>query len=688
MKSKRKIRVGFVGAGHIAEFHARAVQSVPFCELLAVHDANQVVAESFSKRFGIPKTYRNIQEMCESEQLDVVHVLTPPSIHVANALEALESNCHVLIEKPFATSVADCVRIKDAATKAHRQVSVDHSLLFDPFVKKALRIIERGKIGNVVAVDHIRSQFYPPYQGGALPEHFRNGGNPFRDVGVHSIYLIERILGNIQSADVKLGDLNNDGNPRVKNWMVSLSCPSGLARIFLSWTLNPLQNILIIYGTSGMVVCDIFGMSVTTRRTYPMPGQLNRLTSNAAQGMSTVFQVPVNFVKAAVGAIKRYHGLRAFVREFYQAIDQGTPVPVSTESAESATEWTELVAAFGDKAKSDFEGKFARSGNAEILVTGATGFIGKDLVARLLDTGKRIRILVRREPQANLLHNPGVEVFLGDLGNAQDVDRAFQGISTVIHLGATVDGYREEFQCATITGTRNVIASCKKHAVRKLIYVSSMSVFHFAKATRQTPIDESFPYEPHPQRRGLYTQSKLEAELLVRDAVRDEGLPAIILRPGEVIGRSKLFLSGAVGKVIAKRVWILGRGSYPIPLIWLDDLIDALLAAANIDLPAGTSINLVDPEIVSQEQFARAYLSAKGWAPKLLRMPLFLLTPISFLAQSGLRLLGKSSPITPYKIASAVGEKRFDITLAKKLLGWIPKVGVRDGLCEMGSAEH
>jgi UDP-glucose 4-epimerase len=154
-------------------------------------------------------------------------------------------------------------------------------------------------------------------------------------------------------------------------------------------------------------------------------------------------------------------------------------------------EWTERIARQADQAKQAYVSRFATHGTAKTLVTGATGFIGKHLLKRLLTQRDRVRILVRHDPGGDLLHDGRVEVFLGDLGNAEDV---------------------------------------------KLIYMSSLSVIHAAAARNGRPIAEDWPLEPHPESRGLYSQTKLAAERLVTDAVRERKLRAVILRPGEGAG--------------------------------------------------------------------------------------------------------------------------------------------------------
>jgi nucleoside-diphosphate-sugar epimerase len=319
-------------------------------------------------------------------------------------------------------------------------------------------------------------------------------------------------------------------------------------------------------------------------------------------------------------------------------------------------------------------------------VTGATGFIGRHLLRRLLAERDRVRILVRHNPGEDWMHNDRVEVFLGNLGNPEDVDRAVRGMSEVFHLGAAIEGWAEDFQCATTAGTRHIVDSVLCHGVDKLIYMSSLSVIHAAAARNGASIAEDWPLEPYPESRGLYSQTKLEAERIVSDAVRSRGLRSVILRPGEVVGPDRPFLSGAVAIETGKRLVVLGNGRFTLPLIWVEDLVDAILAAANSNRFDGTVLHLVDPAQLSQDEIAKYYLGAIGKRKRIVHAPLSLLYTAAFGANTVFRLLGRSAPLTPYRLRSAIGSRSFDCSAAAEKLGWKPRMGARHGLEAMAKS--
>jgi len=680
--SNRKMTAGLLGAGYISEFHVRGLRRLPNVEIVGVADTSLDRAKELAERHGLPATFSSLAEL-QRLKPDVIHILTPPDAHADNAIEALQGGSHVLVEKPLATSVEDCDRIAAAATAAGKTVCVGHSLLRDPFFERALDIARSGAIGDVLGVDHFRSQVYPRYEGGPLPPQYRQGGFPFRDLGVHSLYMLEAFLGQIHDVAPQLGPPSNDGCPRYKEWRALVRCERGIGQLYMSWNVLPLQDMLLIHGTRGVIRADIFGMSVTVRKTSRLPDHAERVLNTFNEGRRMATQIMGNVLRVVRKKLLHYHGLQMVVGEFYKSLEAGTPPPVTIEQARPIVDWTERVARQADLAQEQFVSGFSHGGTAKVLVTGATGFIGNHLLQRLLEEKGRVRILVRRAPSNEVLNDDRVEVALGDLGDPADVDRAVEGISELYHLGAAVEGHPEDFQCATVVGTRNIVESSLRHGVEKLIYMSSLSVLDAAKARPRDKITEDWPLEPFPECRGAYSQTKLAAEQLVLEAVRTRGLRAILLRPGEVIGPDRPFMSGAVAIETGSRLVVLGNGKATLPLVWVEDLVDAIVAAGKSDLFDGSVFHIVDSEEVPQDEIAQHYLRTTHQEKSIVHLPLSVLYTAAGGATAAARTLGRSSPITPYRIRSAVGSRHFDCSSISKALGWRPRVGVRAGMKSM-----
>src|SRR3979409_2798017 len=111
------LQIGFLGAGYIADWHAKALRAVPRVELFAVCDQNAQRARRFATRFGVPATYTDLNAMLEAKRLDAIHVLVPPDQHFAAARRSLDAGVHVLLEKPMCIAEAECSDLVEQAKR-------------------------------------------------------------------------------------------------------------------------------------------------------------------------------------------------------------------------------------------------------------------------------------------------------------------------------------------------------------------------------------------------------------------------------------------------------------------------------------------------------------------------------------------------------------------------------------------
>ncbi len=315
---------------------------------------------------------------------------------------------------------------------------------------------------------------------------------------------------------------------------------------------------------------------------------------------------------------------------------------------------------------------FPTSPTIPFLVTGASGSLGKAVVERLLADGHRVRGFVRRLPEQP---RAGVEYVVGDLGDPEAVDRAVAGAETVIHCGAAMKGGWREHQVGTVMGTEHVIRSCTEHAVAQLVHISSLAVVDQAGSAGAGPVGEAANLEPRAEERGAYTRAKLAAEKLVVAAAA-AGLPAVILRPGQIFGGGIPLISGAVARDAAGRWLVLGDGKLELPLVYIDDVVDAILQAVAKRLTHGEVIQLVDPVRLTQDDV----LDLAGGTKKLLHVPRPLVFALGKLSELPLGALGRQSPVAMYRLKSALAQLHYDSDRAARLLGWQPRVGVREGI--------
>ncbi len=677
---RRQFRVGLVGAGYVSEFHIRALRRLPEVRIVGIADLLEERACAVAARFGIA-AWPSLDTMAETG-LDVAHVLTPPASHTTVALDALRRGCHVLVEKPLATSVEECDRLAAESAALGRHVCVGHSMLMDPTFVRLVAAVRDGAVGDILSVDIFRSSIYPPYYGGPLPPQYGDGGYPFRDLGVHALYMLSELLGPIEDITPEFrtaGALADDPNLHFDEWRALVRCARGSGHVQLSWNARPLQHLILVHGTRGTLRADLNAMFVSGRRNTPAPKAIERVFNALNESAQSAAGVLLGAGRFAAGRVLPYQGLHNLVRDFYRCLAEDRPMPVTVESARGIVDWTERVARPADVAKLAVRAPRSAPPQAAVVVTGANGLLGRALVRRLIEQGERIRLFVRREPSADLVAHPLVEVVLGDLGDPSAVARGLANATTVFHCGAAMFGPWPAHVSGTIEGTRNVLASCLAHGVKKLVYVSSLSVLDTSALSGKV-VTESSPLEPRSEERGAYSRGKFQAEALVRAAVSEQQLHAVIVRPGHIWTEEGSLLSPAVGMRVGRWLVMLGDPSLRLPLVHVDDVVSALLLARDADVAPGSVFHLVDDDPIPREELARLYRDAREPGLRIVPVPLVLATVAAGILNGLTRALGRPFGPSPYRLRAGVTSFRADCSKALRELAWSPRVKSRTAL--------
>lgn len=672
----KKLKVGIVGAGYVSAHHLRALKSLESVQVVGIADLDLGRAQDVARTFGLPNAYQSVDELLAAG-VDVVHVLTPPAFHSAVAICALQAGSHVLVEKPMAETPEQCDEMIAAAAAAGKRLCIVHSGRLDPIVLRGVEITNSGRIGDVISLDFHRSSDYPPWAGGGkLPPQYRKGSYPFQDLGVHGLAIAEAFLGKVQSADINFRSSGRDANLLFDEWTATAHCEKGPARLYLSWNVRPVRSQVIVHGTRGVMQIDCFLQTCYVTSLLPGPKFASPVICTMRNAVKSLYEVPVNVLRFITKRLPGAPGIHKNIREFYAALEHDHDVPVTPEEGRRLVC---IMAPACDEA--DRQRDAARLDQltvrptADVLVTGAGGFLGARLVQRLVDEGVRVRAGVRRIPKNTL---SGVDYVAGDLGDPEYVDCLVSGVDTVFHVGAAMKGSAADFHRGTVIGTRNVIDACLKHNIRRMVHVSSLSVLEHAVRHAQI-VDESWPLEPYADRRGAYTQTKLVAERMVLAAATERGLRAFAVRPGVIFGPGVQPSSPAGSFGMFGRWIVVGSGVLPLPLVYIDDVVDALMIARSKPGLEGKLVNLVDPAIVTQREYIRiaerSDSKIKAW---------YLPKAVLMTASVGIELLGRmlkrSVPLSRYRIQSIKPLDNFDQTAARELLGWTPKVGVAEGL--------
>jgi nucleoside-diphosphate-sugar epimerase len=485
---------------------------------------------------------------------------------------------------------------------------------------------------------------------------------------------MQRFLGEVGSVTPSFRALGGDPLLAFDEWRCLVECLHGTGQIHLSWNAQPVQNLLLIQGSSGMMRVDLLNRFVSLRRERSLPKAVLRVVNNATDSVRPLIDTFKSIVSYLFGRHKPFQGIHNFVKDFYRRLEEGEPPTVTVEDAIPVVHFTEVVARQAEQSYESWNDRHPLSATCDVLVTGGTGRLGSAIVDSLLSEGKQVRVIARREPNKTLPQ--GLEFVIGDLGDPRAVDRAVMGATTVVHAGAAMSGDWAAYQCATIEGTRNVLAAARAQGVRRLVHISSLSVVDWAGSAGGPPVEEVRADEPRPEARGHYTRSKLEAERLVRAAAEAGEPHVVILRPGQICGAGFPLLTGATCRRLGPVNLVLGDGSLRLPLVHIDDVVEAVRQALDADIEGGAVIQLVDPDRFTQNDI----LEVCGPEGATIRLPRMLVFGLGWMSEKALGLVGRQSPFSVYRLKSALARVEFESDAAYRLLGWRPSVGVKEGL--------
>ncbi|MCW7538561.1 NAD-dependent epimerase/dehydratase family protein [Aquabacterium sp. A7-Y] len=251
-----------------------------------------------------------------------------------------------------------------------------------------------------------------------------------------------------------------------------------------------------------------------------------------------------------------------------------------------------------------------------VLVTGASGFVGRHLVRALVQRGHEVRALTRAPSAESMV--PGVKQVPGDVRDRTALAAAMAGVTTVYHVAGVVPGRGSdaEMWAGNVDGTREVAQSCARAGVRRLVLVSSVAVY---RAPLEAVVAEAAPTGGT----DLYGRSKSQAESVARLACRGQ-LELVIARPCQIYG--PMDRSGYTQRLLrlsgSPLLPLAGWTGRPFSLIHVSDVADALCAAGEVDGIDGAVFNIAPASRVTLLQLAKIHASLRGRRGTGLRVPM------------------------------------------------------------------
>ncbi|MFL6726583.1 MAG: NAD-dependent epimerase/dehydratase family protein [Sphingomicrobium sp.] len=638
--TQTSVKVGMVGAGYILKSHALAVAAIDGASLHAVADASRPRAADAVRRFGFTHAFGSVEEIADSD-CDVVHVLVPPHLHVDFAEKLLIAGKSVFLEKPMGISSADCRRLGVLAEQRKLRLGVNHNFLFLPSYERLRSAVRKHELGQIDQITCNWNVFLPYLRSGPFDSWMMSApANLFFEIGPHAAAFVLDLL---REAEVTAAFASRPmelptGQRVYRSWSALGENPSASFTLSMSVTQGQPDRMLRVRASGGSAQLD-FGRDILwTERTrsanpifddYAVARGIVRDVGRIA-GRDRWRRLLASLRKAPDNSAYGESILRSIER-FYSAAPQEIDERHSWSFGAKVVEFCEQVCAAAAVGSPSLESISIELDTAtlavpaKILVVGATGFIGRRLVAKLVAKGLPVRVLSRSKSSAAVAFaGLPVDIHVGFHGDPNVARKAMEGIEVVYHLakcdGQNWDDYvRGDIEPTGVLGEAAVAAG-----VERFIYTGTIDSYDSAEPG--TRITAETPLDPKIRSRNLYARAKAACEDLLRQLSHGRGLPLIIMRPGIVVGAgADPAHIGVANFASASEVQYWGTGDNKLPLILVDDVADALVRGLEAPGAVGRTFLLTGASLLS----AREYVAELG-------------------ARSGVRLNARNRPSWQY----------------------------------------
>lgn len=320
----------------------------------------------------------------------------------------------------------------------------------------------------------------------------------------------------------------------------------------------------------------------------------------------------------------------------------------------------------------------------KLLITGAAGFIGRNVVTEAVNHGHKVIAIVRKLNSIKTNEfGTSVRYVEHDLALSDEMNLNGENIDCAIHLAASIKGDEDEQYQNTVVATSNLLNALNKSDISKLVAVSSIAFYAYNSIKEGSIITENSPVENDTSQSSIYARMKLKQEKLCKAFGETLNNNVIIFRPGIVYSKKVLndFPIGIIKKGHCLHISHDGE----IPLIHVNNLAEALISAAETNVENGMILNVVDNNLPAQNEYLQILRDFE-------KLPMFCRTVkwksiINFLSFTNrvvkflrLTVIQKRLPevFRPEVFSARFKPFRYSNTRVKDILGWTPKIKLTD----------
>ncbi|MDZ7267385.1 MAG: NAD-dependent epimerase/dehydratase family protein [candidate division KSB1 bacterium] len=317
--------------------------------------------------------------------------------------------------------------------------------------------------------------------------------------------------------------------------------------------------------------------------------------------------------------------------------------------------------------------------SVKVLVTGANGFTGSHLCKHLLQRGYHVRGLVRKTSDLSLLKGLDVELVYGnfvDPGSATELHQALKGVETVYHIAAA---YRTEgvpnkyFWQVNVEGTRHLLQAALRAQAGRFVHCSTVGVQGDIK---NPPATEEAPYAPG----DVYQQSKLAGEKLARRFFEEHRLPGVVVRPVGIYGPGDRRFLKIFKFVNNGKFRMFGSGEVLYHMTYVDDLVAGITLAGEKPEALGQVFTIGGSEYTTLNELVARIARALGVPVPRKHFPVWPVWMAGWLCELVCKPLRIEPPLYRRRVDFFVKDRAFDISKARRLLGYHPQVDLDTGL--------
>lgn len=320
---------------------------------------------------------------------------------------------------------------------------------------------------------------------------------------------------------------------------------------------------------------------------------------------------------------------------------------------------------------------FKKLPTSKVLVTGATGFVGGHLANRLLEMGSDVTLLVRETSNPKTVEEftkKGAKIVYGDVADKDSVFKAVEGVDYVFHIAALFRQTNvpdEVYTQVNVDGVRNVLEAAEKYKVKRVMHCSTIGVHNHIP---NPPAQEDEDYRPG----DLYQVTKMEGEKIARDFFESGRVEGVIIRPAMIWGEGDERILKLYKGVAHRKMPIIGSGKKKSHWIYVHDLVDSFLLAAESEHAPGQIYFIAGRRPVTLKELCKMIADEAGVKLLPFKIPVWPIYMAGVVVEEICKPFGIEPPLHRRRVEFFTKDRWFDITKAKTELGYEPRYDVSE----------